>query len=157
GDHATPDTQIDSQPDAITNKKASIEFHAVGNFSEFLCAFDDETPAPCTSPTERDLADGDHTFTVAASLLDAIDLTPATAQWKLDTVAPETALGLVPPNPDNNATPSIAFTGTDDQGAVTFECAVDGGAAAPCTSPTGVTVADGDHTFTVAAVDAAGN
>ena len=40
----------------------------------------------------------------------------------------------------------------------TFSCSLDAAAAAPCTSPAGYTgLADGTHTFAVAATDAAGN
>ncbi|MCW2984052.1 MAG: hypothetical protein JWR63_1622, partial [Conexibacter sp.] len=53
---------------------------------------------------------------------------------------------------------SFAFTGADNASAVTFECKLDSGAYAVCTSPKAYTsVAVGSHTFSVRAKDAAGN
>ena len=64
-------------------------------------------------------------------------------------------------NPAPNGPQGFTFTGVDDitaPASLTFECRIDGGAYAPCTSPTtlnGLTAAS--HTFDVRAKDAAGN
>lgn len=61
-----------------------------------------------------------------------------------------------PPTATDDSTPTIAFS-VDDAGA-TVSCRVDTGDAAPCSSPyTTGELADGEHTVTVTAVDAAGN
>jgi len=74
----------------------------------------------------------------------------------LDTMAPETQLGTRPPSLTNDSTPTFAFSG--DGSHTGFECAVDGGAFAACTSPhTAAPLGDGDHLFAVRARDAAGN
>ena len=58
-------------------------------------------------------------------------------------------------DPSNVANPSITFT--SDAG-VTFQCSLDGSAYAGCSSPLSVgPLADGSHTFSVKAIDAAGN
>ena len=157
-DRATPDTQIDDQPPALTNVgRAQFSFRAIGVANSFTCRVDDGQPAPCVPPLAIDLADGAHTFEVAAAFDAKVDETPATYTWTIDTIAPETSLVSAPPAIDNDSTPEFAFAGEDAVGPVTLECALDGAAAAPCTSPFGLDVPDGEHTFTITALDAAGN
>ena len=56
------------------------------------------------------------------------------------------------PAPSNDTTPAFTFSTTGDVKTVT--CSVDGGAAAPCSSPfTTGALGDGDHTLTVTATD----
>jgi hypothetical protein len=154
-----PDTQIDDHPAAITNQgHARVTFHAAGRADGFTCQLDATPAAPCASPFEIDLGDGEHTLRVAAALDDAIDTTPATATWRIDTVPPETAIASGPPPLDNSQAPEFAFSGTDDQaGAVSFECSLDDAAFTACTTPATAAVTDGNHRYRVRAVDAAGN
>ncbi len=73
-----------------------------------------------------------------------------------DTVPPDTAIGSGPSGLTNDATPAFAFSSTEVDSS--FECRVDAGAFAPCTSPhTTAPLADGAHTFAVRATDPAGN
>jgi hypothetical protein len=60
-----------------------------------------------------------------------------------------------PPNPSNSTAPSFSFTG---EAGATFQCALDGGAFAACTSPkaySGLSAAS--HNFQVRQTDSAGN
>jgi len=153
-----PDTVIDSQPDALTNiSEATFFFSATGAITEFRCAFDGGVEFHCESPVIMTLPDGEHTFAVAAVLNNAVDATPATYTWRIDTNPPDTEILTAPPSLDNNVAPEITFDGSDAEGSITFECALDGGAPAPCTSPHVLAVADGSHTFSVTAIDEAGN
>jgi hypothetical protein len=73
-----------------------------------------------------------------------------------DTTAPNTTITSGPTGLTNDATPSFAFD-ADESGA-TFSCRVDSGDWTDCTSPwTTPTLADGDHSVSVRASDAAGN
>lgn len=156
--HAPPDTAIDDKPAALTNQPhVRITFHASGIANRFSCQLDGGAPTPCIAPFEADVSDGDHSFEVSAALNAEVDDTPATTSWTVDTVPPETTLAAAPPPLDNSLAPEIAFQGTDNRGAVTFECALDDGAFAPCASPVTVAVVDGNHRYSVRAVDAAGN
>ena len=158
GRRLPPDTSIDDKPAAITHEAhAKIVFHAVGNADQFTCQLDTSAPAPCSSPFEADVTDGSHAFQVFAALGTATDDTPATASWKVDTVPPDTAIVSGPSAVDNSLAPAFNFQGSDDQGAVTFECALDDAAFAACTSPATAAVVDGSHHYQVRAVDAAGN
>ncbi|HZJ63993.1 MAG TPA: hypothetical protein VFD36_10795, partial [Kofleriaceae bacterium] len=153
-----PETAIDQAPAAITNQPhVRITFHASGLADQFTCQLDGGVPSGCTSPFETDVTDGPHMFQVAAAIGAAVDVTPAAVSWKVDTVPPDTAIIDQPPALDNSLTPTFTFAGTDDQGAVTLECALDDGAFAACTSPAKITVVDGAHRYRVRAVDAAGN
>jgi hypothetical protein len=68
-------------------------------------------------------------------------------------VPPDTTITLGPPGATNDNTPEFAFT--SNEASTSFVCSFDGATFTPCGffSP----VADGNHTFQVQAVDAAGN
>jgi uncharacterized protein len=74
---------------------------------------------------------------------------------------PDTTIDSAPANPSNSSSPSFTFSGTDDvtaPGSLTFQCDLDGGGFAACTSPEDYTsLSDGSHTFQVRAIDGVGN
>lgn len=79
-----------------------------------------------------------------------------------DSEAPDTFLTSTPALRDTRPTadrfsPRFTFEAVDDISVVGYECQLDGGAFAPCTSGDAVPVSAGDHTFSVRAVDARGN
>ncbi|WP_081690627.1 Ig-like domain-containing protein [Conexibacter woesei] len=163
-DTTAPDTSISSGPTGTTNDNTpTYAFTATESGSTFQCKVDSGAWASCTSPkTLSTLADGSHTFSVRAT--DAAgntDASPASAAFTVstqvaDTTAPETTIGSGPAGTTNDSTPAFAFTSSESGS--TFGCKVDSGAWTSCTSPkTLSTLADGSHTFSVRAKDAAGN
>jgi hypothetical protein len=112
----------------------------------------------CTSPKALSgLADGGHSFQVRA--IDSsgnIDASPASRSFTVDTTAPDTQLvsgpsGLV-------KTKSATFTFSSSDASAVFECELDGGAWAACSSPKSYTgLSDGAHSFSVRAKDQVGN
>lgn len=77
-----------------------------------------------------------------------------------DTIAPETVINSHPTNPDNDSTPTFAFSGDDGVGSgiASFMCQIDNGGYSACASPfTSSALLDGVHTFEVYAVDNASN
>ena len=76
----------------------------------------------------------------------------------IDTTAPDTAWVQTPANPSNAKSGSFSFGSPES--AAGFECSMDSGSFAACTSPYGFNfsaLADGAHSFAARARDAAGN
>ena len=103
------------------------------------------------------LADGSNTITARAvdaagnvsGLSNAVGIT-------IDSTPPVTTIGANPPAQSNSA--SAHFTFTADDPAATFECKLDGGSFAACTSPQSYSgLAQGLHTLTVTATNSAGS
>jgi hypothetical protein len=85
-------------------------------------------------------------------------LTVAVLPDPADTTSPETTLDTTPNSTTSSVVATFGFSGTDNRSSVTFECSVDGGTYASCTSPFSTsTLSAGSHTFAVRAVDALGN
>ncbi|MDP1825371.1 MAG: Ig-like domain-containing protein [Archangium sp.] len=158
-DTSVPDTTITSGPTGtVSSSTAVFTFTSDESPVSFECNLDGAGFAACAaSPTFTALADGSHTLLVRA--LDAAgnaDATPASRTWTVDTALPDTTLSGAPTGTTNVSTASLTFT-SNEPGA-TFECSLDGATFAACTTPLSLTaLADGPHTFSVRAVDAAGN
>lgn len=161
-DTTPPDTTITSGPSGTTTStSAQFAFASTESGSSFRCALDGAAAASCSPPQSySSLADGSHTFSVAA--VDAagnLDPTPATRTWTIstaDTTPPDTTITSGPSGTTTSTTAQFAFASTESGSS--FTCALDGAAAASCTSPQSYSVlAAGSHTFSVAAVDPAGN
>jgi hypothetical protein len=158
-DTSAPDTSIASGPSGLTNSaSASFGFSATKAGSTFECKLDAGAYGACTSPKAYSgLANGSHTFSVRAKdSTGNVDATPATRTWTIDRTAPNTSITSGPSGTVTATTATFAFTSTESGS--TFECRLDGGAWAACTSPKAYSgIAKGSHTFSVRAKDAAGN
>ncbi|MCA9677154.1 MAG: hypothetical protein KC464_19165, partial [Myxococcales bacterium] len=155
-DTTAPETTITVSPDALVNTATvTLEFTA-DEPATFECSIDSGAYATCTSPYAATVPDGGHAFAVRAT--DAAgntDATPAEATWESDTLAPDTTITAAPPALDNSTDVSFEFTADE---AATYACDLDGAGFVACTSPHALTaLADGAHTFSVRATDAAGN
>ncbi len=158
-DTATPDTTVDSGPSGPTSDATpTFAFSADEAGSTFECRIDGGAWASCSSAhTTASLADGAHTFEVRATdEAGNVDPTPASRSFTVDTAAPQTTIDSGPSGPTNDTTPTFDFSA--DQGGSTFECRVDNGPWASCSSPhTTAALDDGPHTFEVRTTDPAGN
>ena len=82
-----------------------------------------------------------------------------TGTVKIDSVPPDTFIDSGPSGEITVASASFTFHGTDaTSGVASFQCSMDGAAFTACASPTSVNgLAIGPHTFSVRAIDNAGN
>ena len=155
-DLTAPETTLLAAPaDPSNQDPARFEFTA-DRPATFRCQLDDGAAVECTSPYEVTVGEGARTFAVhAVSVTGVADATPATHAWVVDLTPPDTTITEAPAALDNSVDVSLAFEADED---ATFTCAVDGGAAAPCTSPLALTgLADGPHSVVITATDRAGN
>ena len=160
-DTSPPDTTITGGPSGLTNGTThSFSFSSNETGSTFRCRL--ETPAgpgseaTCSSPQSyTTTANGDYTFFVRA--IDAAgnqDATPALQKLTVDTVAPDTTITDGSSEVTDGSAPTFSFSATE--AGSRFECKLDVFQA--CTSPHSLAaLGDGDYTFSVQAIDAAGN
>jgi CSLREA domain-containing protein len=166
-DKSAPVTTITSNPANPTNStNAALAFSATdtggGSVASYECKLDGGSFAACTAPQSyTGLAAGSHTFQVRAiDSVGNVEGAPASFTWVVDTLAPETTITGQPGNPSNSTSATFSFSGNDGSGSgvASFECKLDSGNFAACTSPqTYSGLSEGSHTFQVRALDNAGN
>jgi hypothetical protein len=74
-----------------------------------------------------------------------------------DTSSPQAQITKGPKDKTRKKRATFEFAGADARAVASFQCSLDGGAFATCTSPHTVKVKKGKHTFQVRAVDDVGN
>jgi sugar lactone lactonase YvrE len=158
-DLTAPDTTVTSTTGATSNSSsATFTLAASEAGSTFEASLDGGAYAAVTSPwAVNALADGAHTISVRA--VDSVtnkDPTPAAFQWTVDRTPPDTTITSTPSAKSNSASATFTLANSDAGG--TFEASLDGGAYTVTTSPLMLTaLADGAHTISVQAIDAAAN
>jgi hypothetical protein len=157
-----PDTTLlttPANPSSVNN--ATVTFTGTSTTRDvvaFECQLDNAAFAPCSSPFDlAGLANGARTLNVrAVDSAGFVDLTPASTTWTVDVPALRATITSAPSNPSTRRSDGFSFTG--DAGATRFECALDGAAFAPCSSPIFYdNLADGEHVFLVRSLDGNGN
>jgi hypothetical protein len=158
-DTTPPETTIDNHPsDPTQSTSASFTFHA-DETATFECKLDAGSFASCTSPQNyNSLSVGSHTFQVRATdTSNNTDPTPASFTWTIqaDTTPPETTIDNHPSDPTQSTSASFTFHADET---ATFECKLDAGSFASCTSPQDYNgLSAGSHTFQVRATDTSNN
>lgn len=174
-DTVAPDTSLSTTPSNPTNS-TSATFTFTGSDSlasakqgkqlvinlTFECSLDGSIFTSCTSGvTYSSLSDGSHTFDVRAKdAANNTDASPASFTWVIDATPPDTSITANPSDPTNSTSASFNFTGNDGTGVgvAGFECDLDGGGFASCSSPQSYpTLTAGSHTFQVRAKDTLNN
>ncbi|MGE0068222.1 MAG: hypothetical protein AB7T48_12810, partial [Solirubrobacterales bacterium] len=162
-DTVAPQTTIDSTPTGTIDIAAAAFSFSSSESGAFQCRLDSSSSegwSTCASPASLSgLSEGTHTFEVRA--IDAVgnvDVTPASATFSVDTVAPETTIDTSPPGTIDVAEAEFAFSSSEEG---TFECRLDSVSDADwslCISPSSLSgLSEGEHSFEVRAVDAVGN
>lgn len=154
---------------AISNDD-SIVISGTCNAGYLLTLSGDVTASEVTTPSQsltQTCVGGSFSYEIAETTdglrnfsfkqtFNAVDSSPATIQWQRDTIAPTTSISATPTNP--NLVTSAVFSFSSNENGSVFECKMDSGSYATCTSPlTYATVTNGNHTFYVRATDPAGN
>jgi hypothetical protein len=144
--------------DATADSTPTLSFTATDNSATITatCQFDQNAPAPCTSPiTAPLLADGSHALSVVASDMSGNNSVPVAYGFIVDTFPPTLSI-TAPVSGDvvTTTTPDVSFA--LDNG--TADCKFDGGPFSTCVSPLiAPAMLNGTHTLTVRATDLAGN
>jgi hypothetical protein len=160
-DTVAPDTMFTETPPVADNSTSvRFSFEAGERNAEFDCSLDGGAYAACTSGSMfGPITDGAHSFAVRArDRAGNLDAMPAIFAWSVDTSTPDTQLIAGPSGPQAETTAQFTFFSPDAGGGATFECKLDAGAFAACTSPADlVALTEGNHTFSVRVRDAVGN
>ena len=162
-DTVAPDTAISSGPSGLTaDSTPEFGFSSAGA-SSFECRVDGAAFATCTSPRAlTGLADGAHTFEVrAADAAGNVDATPASRSFEVDATAPTVTIAKKPKKTEKTKVgkkKKAKFKFSSTESGVSFECSKDKGKDfKSCRSPYEKKYKPGKHTFSVRAIDEAGN
>jgi hypothetical protein len=167
-DTTPPESTIDSGPSGtITVDSASFAFSSSEAGSAFECSLDGAAYSACTSPESyTNLSGGSHTFSVRAKDgAGNVDPTPASTTFSVEVPPPPPPADTTPPESTIDSGPSgtvssasASFTFSSNEAGSTFECSLDGGHFASCSTPKSYSgLSDGSHTFEVRAKDDMGN
>ena len=157
-----PQTTITAGPNGPNNDRTpTFSFTSSKPESSFECSVDGGEFGPCSGNgvhTTSELEEGAHTFRVRArDSSDTADPTPAKRSFTVDVTAPGTQI-TEGPGGGETVGPGTFFRFEASGAAIAFRCQLDAEPWNGCASPEIMLgLAEGAHTFRVAAVDAAGN
>ncbi len=155
-----PDTTFTGGPATVTTQTtATFTFTANEPGATFECTIDGGGAgpwSPCTSGVQfNGVAEGSHTVYVRAADAASNLGDPATYDWAVDLTPPTVSIDTSPSTPTNSTNANVTYHSSDANS--TYMCSLDGSTPASCGASYSSTVGNGDHTFDVWAIDAAGN
>jgi hypothetical protein len=153
-DATAPLVTIAQKPPSVSNSRSAAFTFSADEPSSFECQLDAGGFQACTSPKSYDgLADGSHTFKVRATNTGGTSDTSYT--WTVDATVPVATILQKPLDPSNSSSASFGFIVSESAATA---CKLDNAEFSSCSSPVSyINLADGRHTFTLRATDAAGN
>lgn len=156
-------TILNSPPVLGNSQNVQYSFNVadvLSGVAKIECAFDNKASyAVCASPhSAANLAMGAHKFHIRATDV-AGNVSEVEHAFTIDASAPTVTITKGPADYSKDQNAAFEFVGVDAGVAISlFECRLDGGAYASCSSPKLYAgLADGLHTFDVIGIDAAGN
>lgn len=153
------DTAIVEKPSDPSNDANPHFTYSASTATSYQCKLDNAprfSACPIQGQDYTGLSDGTHTFQVRGLNSSGPDNSPAAYTWTVDTQPPTSTI-LSHPDAQSFGK-KASFTFASNEPAATFRCGLDTAPTSPCKS--GITVGpltSGQHTFSVVAVDAAGN
>jgi hypothetical protein len=162
-DRTPPRVILNSAPAAVTSDgNAVFAFTGQDNLSgikNYECAREVDTAfAVCSSPVQWTVGEGPHKFFIRTTDNAGNVSAALVHEFVIDMTAPTVRILTGPLDFSNSPQATFTFDGMDDGQPITkFECRVDAGVFASCTTPhlrTGL--ADGEHVFYVRGQDTAG-
>lgn len=158
-DGQPPESILDGTPNQFTNEStAYFDFHSTEPGSYFECDGGDDDWLLCSSPaTIVQVSPGVSTFRVRATdSAGNVDPTPATFEFEMDQIKPETTIDSGPSGTITTSQADFAFS--SNKSPAQFFCSIDGADAEACASTKTYTgLSDGQHEFRVYARDKFGN
>jgi hypothetical protein len=160
-----PSVSLTSTPASIDNLASGLLLFtgtdSAGESLTFDCQLDSAPVSTCSSPfAYAALAQGSHNFSVTAKDVAGNMSTPATVAWTVDLTPPTVTISSGPASSTTLNMATFVFSGSDTGGGsvASYQCQLDAGAFANCTSPASLTLLPiGAHTFNIEALDTAGN
>ena len=163
-DRTAPVVVFNLTPAVITaDVTPDFAFNAIDEGSgvkKYECNVDNGGYSDCQSNlTLSNLSDGSHSLSVRA--VDNVGLVsdPISHSWVQDSQAPTIQFTETPNSISSQANARFAFGGINaNQNIVSYQCQLDGGAYASCSSPKDLAnLGEGSHSFSVVGTDGAGN
>ena len=167
-DTTAPTVTITSMPNSLaTGAPAVFTFTGNDNVTPpsqlvFQYSLDGAALIATTSPLSlTGLASGSHNIKIVDIDQAGNVSNPASYTWTVDAIAPTVTLTQMPPFATQSPLATFAFTGSDNMtppSQLVFEASLDGSTFSAVTSPVSLdSLPTGTHTFSVEAIDRAGN
>lgn len=156
-DTTAPVIMVTQAPASVTGStSASFVFAAMDNLIgqiQIQCSLNNTAFTNCASPLSiNNLVAGTHNMKIRATDVAGHVSAVYNYNWTINLTAPTISITSMVSSFTNSSSQSISFTGS---GVVSFECQLDGGAYAACTSPKAYTgLSSSAHTFNVRGITA---
>lgn len=155
-DATPPGLTLLEVPPALSRSDVATVAFECDETCRVLCSLDGATAVECSSPYLVTAGEGTHVLTLAATDFFGNAADVATVEWAVDATAPETTIDIAPTDGTDAYRVQVGFR--CDEAPCTFECRLDGGEFASCSSPVEyVALEPGARAVTVRAIDEAGN